>query len=153
MRSLRKSLSRATVGAMILTPLIHPQLIGALAAAGHGSKILLTDGNYPGGTGAPAAATRIHLNLAPGLLDVDQVLAPLTQTIPIEAAEVMLPPDGDDVPAITGFRAALAGVTFTGHDRFAFYDAARHSDVSIVIVTGDQRLYANLLLTIGVRAS
>ena len=34
--------------------------------------------------------------------------------------------------------------------RFEFYDAARDSDVALVIATGEQRVYANLLLTIGV---
>ena len=32
------------------------------------------------------------------------------------------------------------------------YDAARSEDVGIVVATGEQRLYGNLLLTVGVRA-
>jgi len=32
----------------------------------------------------------------------------------------------------------------------AFYEAAHHGDVALVIQTGEQRIYANLLLTIGV---
>jgi L-fucose mutarotase len=36
-------------------------------------------------------------------------------------------------------------------DRFAFYAAARGDDVALVVATGEQRVYANLLLTIGVR--
>ena len=137
---------------MLRTSLIHPQLLGALGRAGHGSKILLSDGNFPHGTGAAVGAERIYLNLAPGLLDVDQVLAALITAVPIEAAEVMTPPDGAEVPAIASYRAALDGVPFAAHDRLAFYEAARHPDVAIVIATGDQRVYANLLLTIGVRA-
>jgi RbsD / FucU transport protein family. len=54
--------------------LTHPTLIGALAAAGHGSQVLVADGNYPHSTGVNPSATRIYLNLAPGLLDVDDVL-------------------------------------------------------------------------------
>ena len=137
---------------MLLTSLIHPPLLGALGRAGHGSKLLIADGNYPYATGAVAAAERIYLNLAPGLLDVDQVLAAVKTSVPIEAAEVMTPPDGSEVPAIAGFRASLRGVPFTGLDRSAFYDAARESDVAVVIATGDQRLYACLMLTIGVRS-
>jgi L-fucose mutarotase len=136
---------------MISGQLIHPQLLGALGTAGHGSKILLSDGNYPHVTGAAPAATRIYLNVAPGLLTVDQVLALLVESVPIEAAEIMSPPDGVDVPAIAAYRAALHGVPFTGHERFAFYDAARHPDVAIVVATGDVRGYSNLLLTIGVQ--
>lgn len=136
---------------MILGELIHPQLLSALGKAGHGSKILLSDGNFPHGTGAAASATRVYLNLAPGLLSVDQVLAALITAVPIEAAETMTPPDGAEPPAISGYRRALGGVPFSEHDRGAFYEAARHPDVAIVVATGDQRIYANLLLTIGVR--
>ena len=73
--------------------------------------------------------------------------------IPIEGAEIMSPPAGVEVPAIDGYRAALDGVQFTGHERSAFYEAARHPDVAIVVATGDLRSYANLMLTIGVRAN
>ena len=135
---------------MIRYPLIHPELLAALGTAGHGSKILLSDGNYPHTTGANPAAKRIYLNLAPGLLEVDPILAALKTAVPFEAAEFMSSPPELQVPAIEGYREALPGVQFTGIERFAFYDAARHPDVAIVIATGDQRVYANLLLTIGV---
>jgi L-fucose mutarotase len=136
---------------MILGNLIHPQLLSALASAGHGSKILLSDGNFPHTTGAAPGATRVYLNVAPGLLTVDQVLAVLISAVPIEAAETMSPPDGGEPPAVSGYRAALGGVEFVKHERAAFYEAARHPDVAIVVATGDQRVYANLMLTIGVR--
>jgi L-fucose mutarotase len=35
-------------------------------------------------------------------------------------------------------------------DRFAFYAAARSEDVALVIATGERRVYANVLLTLGV---
>ena len=35
-------------------------------------------------------------------------------------------------------------------ERFAFYETARGTDVALVIATGEQRIYANILLTIGV---
>jgi L-fucose mutarotase len=35
--------------------------------------------------------------------------------------------------------------------RLAFYTRARGSDVALASAIGDQRLYANILLTIGVR--
>ena len=34
--------------------------------------------------------------------------------------------------------------------RFEFYDAVRDPDTALVIATGEQRIYANILLTIGV---
>jgi L-fucose mutarotase len=132
--------------------LIHPTLIGALAAAGHGSQVLVADGNYPHSTGANPSATRIYLNLAPGLLDVDDVLKVLVGAIPIESATVMLPGDRSEPVAVSGYRRALdATLTWNELGRQEFYAAARTRDVAIVIATGDQRHYANLLLTIGVR--
>ncbi|CAN5363273.1 RbsD/FucU domain-containing protein [soil metagenome] len=136
---------------MLKTDLIHPQLLAALGRAGHGSKILLSDGNFPHGTGANPAAERVYLNLAPGMLRVDQVLAPLLASVPVEAAEVMASPDGE-VEAVAGYREMLAGVPFAVLERASFYEAARGGDVAIVIATGDQRVFANLLLTIGVVA-
>jgi L-fucose mutarotase len=140
--------------------LLHPGLVAALAAAGHGSRVLLADANYPHSTGARPGAARVHLNLRPGLLTVDQVLEVLLDAVPIESAAVMVPGGvagdvvdaGQEIPAHTGYRAALGpDVGWQELDRFAFYDAARSDDVALLVATGDQRVYANLLLTIGVR--
>ncbi|MBT1003590.1 RbsD or FucU transport [Paenarthrobacter sp. DKR-5] len=138
---------------MINYGLTHPGLIRALAESGHGSQILIADGNYPHNTGAPASAARIALNLRPGLLTVDHILEVLIDAVPIEAAAVMAPPDGRWTEAVRGYQRALgAEVPFTSHERFDFYNAARSPDVAVVIASGDTRPYANLLLTIGVVA-
>jgi L-fucose mutarotase len=133
--------------------LLHPELIGALAAAGHGSQILLADGNYPHSTGVHPSATRVHLNLSPGVVTVDQVLEAVLATVPVEAATVMVPDTGEDIPAHGGYRRAVSSATWHEVDRFAFYDLARGHDLAVVVATADERVYANLLLTIGVRAS
>ncbi|MEO6062415.1 MAG: RbsD/FucU family protein [Thermoflexales bacterium] len=136
---------------MLKTSLLHPEILAALGGAGHGSKVLLADGNFPFGTGANPAARRVYLNLAPGLLAVTDVLRALTGAIPIEAAEVMRPATGDEPAVFAEFRALLpATMALKPLGRFEFYDAARHPDVALVIATGEQRIYANLLLTIGV---
>jgi L-fucose mutarotase len=41
-------------------------------------------------------------------------------------------------------------VTLKKLERFAFFDAAKDNNVALTIATGEQRLYANLLLQIGV---
>ena len=100
---------------MLYGPMTHPQFLRALAAAGHGSKILLADANYPHTTGVNPRCELISLNLAPGLLNVSQVLDVLKRTIPIERAEIMTPaPDADpvEIPIHDEFRAALPGVEF-----------------------------------------
>jgi L-fucose mutarotase len=134
---------------MLKYRLTHPELLSALAGAGHGSRVLLADGNYPHDTGAPAAARRIYLNLAPGLISVTDVLGVLADAIPLEAAHFMLQDDGGEAPVVAEFRRLLPAVALQPVERFAFYDLARHPLTSIVVATGEQRLYANVLLTVG----
>lgn len=139
---------------MLYGPMTHPQLLRALAAAGHGSKVLLADANYPHTTGVNERCELVSLNLAPGLLTVTQVLDVLKRTVPIEKAEIMVPaPDAEqvEIPIHDEFRAALPGVEFGEISRWDYYEAARAQEVQVVVATGEQRLYGNLLLTIGVR--
>lgn len=135
---------------MLTSDLIHPPLIGALAAAGHGTRILIADGNFPYSSHSNTAAETIYLNIRPGLLTVDEALTAILTAVNVEHA-VGMRSDGRPVPAQAGYRRVLgANVMFEQVERFAFYDLARAADTAIVVATGDQRLYANLLLTIGI---
>ena len=134
---------------MLKTQLLHPEILAALGGAGHGSKVLIADGNFPFGTGANSEAKRVYLNLAPGLLTVTDVLRVLVEAMPIEAAEVMQPPAGEP-PIFVEFRALLPNMELKKLGRFEFYGTAREKDTALVIATGEQRIYANILLTIGV---
>lgn len=137
---------------MLNQRLIHPPLLAALGAAGHGSQILLSDGNYPHSTGRKSTVPLVHLNLRPGMVDVDEVLDLLVEAIPIEAATVMVPSDGPPPQAHLSYRDRLGNeVEWKELGRAAFYEAARSSDLAVLVATGDMRHYANLLLTIGVR--
>lgn len=143
---------------MLKGQLLHPELLQALAAAGHGAKVLLADGNYPVSTQTPPAAARVYLNLTRGLVAVTDVLEVLATAIPIEAAEVMVPEEGPEPAIFEDFRSILQGSTTEGSaalplaplSRQAFYAAASAGDVAVAVATGEQRIYANLLLTIGV---
>jgi L-fucose mutarotase len=137
---------------MLKYRLLHPELLRALGEAGHGARVLIADGNYPLVTRSPERARRVYLNLAPDLLRVTDVLAVLVDAIPVEAAHVMTPGTGDEPPVFTEFRRLLPGVELSPLDRFDFYDAASAPDVALAIATGERRIYANLLLTIGVVA-
>lgn len=137
---------------MLKYRLLHPELLQALGEAGHGSRVLIADGNYPLVTRTPARARHVYLNLAPDLLRVTDVLGVLADAIPIEAAHVMTPDSGDEPPIFTEFRARLPGLALSPLGRFDFYDAASAPDVALAIATGERRIYANLLLTIGVVA-
>ena len=133
-------------------PLLHPELLEALGGSGHGSKILIADGNYPFNTRANPAARRVYLNLAPGLLTVTDVLGVLVRAIPIEAADVMMTDTGVEPGIFKEFNRLLPGLPLNKLTRFPFYELCRDSDCSLVIATGEQRIYANILLTVGVVA-
>jgi L-fucose mutarotase len=135
---------------MLKTTLLHPEISYALGAAGHGSKVLISDGNYPHTTGSNPAAEKVFLNLAPGLLTATDVLRVVASAIPVEKAEVMATADGSEPPIFEEFRGLLPGTILDPLERFAFYDAASDPSVALVIATGEQRIYANILLTIGV---
>jgi L-fucose mutarotase len=146
---------------MLRGRLTHPELLRALAGAGHGAKVLLADGNYPVGTKAPPGAARVYLNLTPGVVTVTDVLAVLVASIPIEAAEVMVPASGPEPPIFAEFRTILADartapgtgpvqLTLAPLSRDGFYAAASSPDVAVAVATGERRIYANILLTIGV---
>jgi L-fucose mutarotase len=145
---------------MLKTKLLHPDILAALARAGHGSKVLISDGNFPHITKKNPSAEIVFLNLAPGLVKVTDVLKVLVSIIPVENAEVMdYARSGpyalkQDPPIWDEFRAVLKENAYSAEltrlERFAFYDAARGGDVCLTVATGEQRIYANLLLTIGV---
>jgi L-fucose mutarotase len=135
---------------MLRGKLIHPEILEALGKAGHGSKILIADGNYPFSTGSNPQAKKVFLNLSPGLLSATAVLQALAQAIPVEAAQVM-GKDGDEPTIFKDFRGILPGnITLQPLERFTFYATAKETDVALVIATGEERTYANILITIGV---
>jgi L-fucose mutarotase len=135
---------------MLTTRLLHPGILEALGEAGHGAQVLIADGNYPLRTRTNQAARRVYLNLAPGLVSVTDVLDVLRGAIPIEAAHVMGPDSGEEPGIFADFRAMLPEIPLQRLGRFQFYDMARGPDLALAIATGEQRIYANLLLTIGV---
>jgi L-fucose mutarotase len=135
---------------MLTTILTHPTILGTLGSLGHGSMILIADGNFPFTTHTNRAAEHVYLNLRPGLVSATEVLETLVTAIPVEAAHVMQPNDGSEPDIFGEFRVLLPGVSLEKVERFAFYDLARRSEVGLVIASGEARIYANIMLTIGV---
>ncbi|MCP4510285.1 MAG: transporter, partial [Fuerstiella sp.] len=80
---------------MLKSELIHPEISAIVAQAGHSSKILIADGNYPASSAIGPGAKLVSLNLAPGLVSVSQVLKVLLSAVPIEAVNTMGMPDDD----------------------------------------------------------
>ena len=145
---------------MLKTQLLHPEILQALGSSGHSSRVLIADGNYPFATKRGPNSKLVFLNLSPGMLQVTDVLKALLAAVPVEAAAVMQPARTgpyalkQDPPVFAEFKKLLddsgSGVKLDRIERFKFYDEASTPDVCLTIATGEQRIYANLLLTIGV---
>ncbi|MCA9264182.1 MAG: RbsD/FucU family protein [Planctomycetales bacterium] len=148
---------------MLFGKLIHPQISAILARAGHSSKVLIADGNYPASSTLGPNAELVSLNLRPGLVTVSQVLETLAKAVPIEAIHTMGMPADDpfrldhDPPVWDEYRSVLTkiglAIQLEPIQRWDFYDAVASRDHVLTIQTGDQALWANLLLTIGVRTA
>lgn len=146
---------------MLKHQLIHPEINAILGRAGHHGKILIADGNYPASSTLGPNAQLVSLNLAPGIVSCGQVLTAILSAIPIEAAHTMMYQTTGpyalkaDPPVWNEYRAifAQAGVELTLEpiEKYAFYEAVATRDHVLTIQTADQGLFANLLLTIGVR--
>lgn len=135
---------------MLKTRLLHPEILQALARAGHGARVLVADGNYPVSTETPPAATRVYLNLRRGLVSVTDVLAVLVESVPIESALLMETPEGAPVAVHERCRELLPAPAVVGQrKRHEFYAEARSSATALVIATGEERRFANVLLTLG----
>lgn len=134
---------------MLNGKLIHPQIMSSLALCGHGDKILIADGNYPLASKTQGAQT-VYLGLKPGQPTVTDVLDAILSAANVEKAEVMDPADGTTPEIFGEFQAMLGGMELDKLGRYEFYDACCQPGVRLAISTGEQRVFANLLITVGV---
>ena len=136
---------------MLKYRLTHPELISTLAGIGHGGQILIADLNYDVLGNTPAFAKRVYLNLAPGMINATEVLDVLCEAIPVEAAVGMLEDLGTKPAVSAEFARFLPQeLQIEWLPRSVFYDRVNTSRTSLIIATGEQRLYSNLLLVVGV---
>lgn len=134
---------------MLTTKLIHPEIMEVLSLAGHGSKVLIADGNYPLAEKS-GTARKVYLGVTPGLPTVTDVLDALLGVCAVEKAEVMVPEDGSEPPIFAEFRKELGGMELSPLGRYEFYDACMADNaVILAISTGEKRVFANILLTVG----
>lgn len=146
---------------MLKTTLLHPEILMACAQAGHHSKILIADGNYPAASKIGPKAKLVSLQLMPGVPTVAQVLHAILSEVPIDVINTMgIDPTDEyaskeDPPVWNEFRQILKDHGSTRQlepiVKWDFYDAVASADHVLTIQTADQALWANLLLSVGVR--
>lgn len=131
---------------------ISPQLLKTLMEMGHGDEIVIADGNFP------CHSISENVIRADGLSG-RQILEAIMELLPLDTyAEqqvyLMEVVAGDDYKPLIweDYKKILSasGEPFTiGYiERFAFYERAKKSYA--VVATGEEALYANIILKKGV---
>ena len=148
---------------MLKHQLIHSEILCVLARAGHHAKILIADGNYPVSTRRGPNAELVCLNLSPGVVTCAQVLRAVLSATPVDHVNTMGIPSDDpyaqkgEPPVWNEFRKVLKevrlGLKLEPIPKWDFYKAVESPDHTLTIQTGDQALWANLLLTMGCRTA
>src|SRR5262245_16126391 len=148
---------------MLKHELIHPRINEVLGRAGHHSTILIADGNYPASTKMGSNAELVCLNLAPGIVTVVQVLRVLLTAVVVDRVNTMGIPSDDpyaqkgEPPVWNDYRQVLkqsrTRLKLEPILKWDFYKAVESPDHVLTIQTGDQALWANVLLTMGCRQS
>lgn len=130
--------------------IIPPELLKILCEMGHGDELVIADGNFP----AASVGQRVVYMSGSGAVEVfDAVL----KLLPLDTYEKPLylmekvPGDNVETPIWDEYRDIAKKYTdaeFDGIERFAFYERAKSAYA--VISTGEEALYANILLKKGV---
>lgn len=146
---------------MLKHQLIHPKINEVLGRAGHHAKILIADGNYPASTKKGPLAEVVCLNLSPGIVTVAQTLRAVLSAVPVDAIETMgIPPDDPyaqtgEPPVWNEYRQVVkqSGLKLKLNPilKWDFYKTVESPDHVLTIQTGDQALWANVLITMGAR--
>lgn len=146
---------------MLKTSLLHPEILGGLAAAGHLTKILISDGNYPSASTPNPRAKVVWANFTAGVVDACTILRLVCEIVPVEAVEVMAPAKTgpyamtDDPPIWKKYAEILRQhgdfrEEFIQLPKPQFNIQAQSDDLGLVIATAETQIYANILITIGV---
>ena len=136
--------------------ILSPELLKVLCEMGHGDRLVIGDGNFPAESmGKNAIVLRADGHGIPELLDAILKVFPLDTYVeqPVCLMEVM-PNDPIETPIWNTYESIIEKYDPRGKsaigtiERFAFYEQAK--TVYAVIATGEQALYANIMLQKGI---
>ena len=137
-----------------IDPRLSPELLYVLRAMGHGDELAIVDANYPGESAGPRVI-RLDALSATQTLDIVLSVFPLDTFVPDACVRMEVVGKAKEQPIFDEFRALIAereGANFKLHklERYKFYERA--SQGFAVIITGERRLYGNIILKKGVIA-
>ena len=142
-----------------IPPIISPELLSVLNEMGHGDRICIGDGNFPGSSVAGAEGAillRADGHGVPELLDAILQLIPLDEYVDTPAMIMEVTPQDKDleVPIIDEYKKIVekydsrGAAAFGSYERFEFYEQAKKCYG--ILQSGETAIYANLILQKGV---
>ena len=141
-----------------IPPLLTPDALHALASMGHGDDVAIVDANVPATQVARKSGARLVQlagATAPQALAAVLRLLPLDDFVPDAAWTMQVVGDAAAVPApVAEFTTVLhqsGERPAVPLERFDFYERAQAA--FLILQTGEQRKYGNILLRKGVIAS
>lgn len=133
-----------------IDPILGPELLAILRAMGHGEDIAIVDRNYPALTAGPALI-RQDGNDGPRTLDavlsvlpIDTSAQALTRMEVRDKPEVLMPVMTDLVAVAQRHAPDRAVGSLTASDF-----KARAAKAAAIVVTGESRVYGNILVRKG----
>ena len=142
-----------------IPPILSPELLAVLDEMGHGDRICIGDGNFPGASMADAEGAvlvRADGHGVEALLDAILQVIPLDEYVetPCMVMEVSPQDKGLKIPIIDSYKEIVAKYdargekAFGSYERFEFYDQAKKC--YCILQSGETAIYANLILQKGV---
>lgn len=139
--------------------ILSPDLLAVLNEMGHGDRICIGDGNFPGASMADAEGAilvRADGHGVPELLDAILQLIPLDEYVetPAMIMQVTEQDKGMEVPIIDEYKKIVekydkrGAKTFGEYERFEFYEQAKKC--YCILQSGETAIYANIILQKGV---
>lgn len=139
--------------------ILSPELLKVLCEMGHGDRICIGDGNFPGASMAKpnnCVFLRADGHGVPELLEAILQVMPLDTYVehPVLIMEKMdcdrdlEIPIWEEYQRIVAKHDARGAAAFGSVDRFAFYEEAKHT--YCILQSGETAIYANLILQKGV---
>lgn len=131
--------------------MISPDLLKILAEMGHGDELVIADGNFPSAS-LNSKVIRYDGNGVEDLLKSVLKLLPLDTYSDYQVGLMMVGDNDPQPPIWQSFEEILAESgephSIKYYERFQFYEQAKQAYA--VIATGEEALYANIILKKGV---
>lgn len=138
-----------------IPPILSPELLKALCEMGHTDELVIGDGNFPGHTYG-RKVIRMDGHGVPELLDAILKVFPLDTYVDkpvtlmrVVAGDTVETPIWDTYKEIVEKHDPRGETLFQEIDKWDFYKRTQEQ-ASLVIMTGEMALYANIMLKKGV---